>query len=171
MPGLEPTIFRVSLWHSTSVPHVLCTNTLKLNIFGAKYLSSFYSACLLILHSTRWLTMCVRILSNGSIIKQKWWQQHVLGCQPIRFCKVYHAYLGLKGTPVRIQHVEEIFFCLDIKKFWYSCEKDNYNDVNKHLFEKNVSTEKNPTFSRIELMISPIPSQLWSTAPLCHFCN
>jgi hypothetical protein len=171
MPGLEPTIFRVSLWHSTSVPHMPCTNILKLNIFGAKYLSSFYSACLLILHSTRWLTMCVRILSNGSIIKQKWWQQHVLGCQPIRFCKVYHAYLGLKGTPVRIQHVEEIFFCLDIKKFWYSCEKDNYNDVNKHLFEKNVSTEKNPTFSRIELMISPIPSQLWSTAPLCHFCN
>ncbi len=70
MPGLEPTIFMVSLWHSTSVPHVACTHTMKLNILGAKYLSSFYSACLLILHSTRWLTMCVRILSNGSI--QRW---------------------------------------------------------------------------------------------------
>ncbi len=62
-------------------------------------------------------------------------------------------------------------FCLDIKKFWYSCEKDNYNDVNKHLFAKNVSTEKYLTLSRIELMISPTPSLLWSTAPPCHLCN
>ena len=60
----------------------------------------------------------------------------------MRLCKVDHAYLGFKGTPVRIQHVKEIFFCLDIKKFWYSCEKDNYNDVNKHIFEKNLLTEK-----------------------------
>jgi hypothetical protein len=30
------------------------------------------------------------------------------------------------------------FFCLNIKKFWYTCEKDKdkYNDVNKHLFDK-----------------------------------
>ncbi len=63
------------------------------------------------------------------------------------------------------------FFCLNIKKFWYSCENDNYNDVNRHLFEKNVSTEKNPTISRIELMTSPIPPLFWSTAPLCCFCH
>ncbi len=49
--------------------------------------------------------------------------------------KGYHA-LGLEGTPVQIQHVEEIFFCLDNKKFWFTCEKDKYNDVNKHLFDK-----------------------------------
>ncbi len=28
------------------------------------------------------------------------------------------------------------FFSLNIKKFWYTCEKDKYNDVNKHLFDK-----------------------------------
>ncbi len=62
----------------------------------------------------------------------------------MRFCKVYHAYLGLKGNPVQIQHVEEIFFGLDIKKFWYSCENDNYNDVNKHLFwKKCINRKKN----------------------------
>jgi hypothetical protein len=34
--------------------------------------------------------------------------------------------------------VGKIFFCLNIKKFWYTCEKDKdkYNDVNKHLFDK-----------------------------------
>jgi hypothetical protein len=44
-------------------------------------------------------------------------------------------YSVLEGTPVQIQHVEDIF-CLDIKKFLYTCEKDKYIDVNKHLFGK-----------------------------------
>ena len=41
-----------------------------------------------------------------------------------------------EGTPVRIQHVEENYFFLDIKKFLYTHEKDEYNDVKKHIFEK-----------------------------------
>jgi hypothetical protein len=34
--------------------------------------------------------------------------------------------------------VGKIFFGLNIKKFWYTYEKDKdkYNDVNKHLFDK-----------------------------------
>ncbi len=43
-------------------------------------------------------------------------------------------YSGLKGTLVRIQHVEEIFLALYIKKFLYICRRDKYNDVNKHHF-------------------------------------
>ncbi len=34
------------------------------------------------------------------------------------------------------------FFCLDIKKFWYSCEKDNHNDVNKHIWKKMYQQKK-----------------------------
>ncbi len=42
-----------------------------------------------------------------------------------------------EGTPVGIQHVEEkLFFFLDIKKFLYTHEKDEYNDINKRIFEK-----------------------------------
>jgi hypothetical protein len=48
---------------------------------------------------------------------------------------VSHALLKLEGTLVQIQHVEE-FFCLDNKKFLYTCEKDKYNDDNKHLLEQ-----------------------------------
>jgi hypothetical protein len=36
----------------------------------------------------------------------------------MRFCKVYHAHLGLKGTPVRIQHVEEIFYAYILRSFY-----------------------------------------------------
>jgi hypothetical protein len=42
IPGLEPTTFRESLCCSTNVPHMPCTSLLKLDIFGAQYLSSFY---------------------------------------------------------------------------------------------------------------------------------
>ena len=47
-------------------------------------------------------------------------------------------YSESEGNPVRIQHVEENIFFLtySIKKFLYTHEKDEYNDVNKHIFEK-----------------------------------
>ncbi len=46
-------------------------------------------------------------------------------------------YSESEGNPVRIQHVEEnYFFFLHIKKFLYTHEKDEYNDVNKHIFDK-----------------------------------
>jgi hypothetical protein len=35
----------------------------------------------------------------------------------MRFCNVYHAHLCLKVTPIRIQHVEEIFFALILRSF------------------------------------------------------
>ncbi len=37
-------------------------------------------------------------------------------------------------------------FCLNIKKFWYTCEKDKFNDVNKHLFDKMYWQKKNSNF-------------------------
>ncbi len=55
-------------------------------------------------------------------------------------------YSGLKGTPVQIQHVAKIFFCLKIKKFWYTCEKDKFNDVNKHFFDKMYWQKKKSNF-------------------------
>jgi hypothetical protein len=45
-------------------------------------------------------------------------------------------YSESEGNPVGIQHVEEIIFFLHIKKFLYTHEKDEYNDANKHIFEK-----------------------------------
>ena len=45
-------------------------------------------------------------------------------------------YSESEGNLVRIQHVEEIIFFLHIKKFLYTHEKDEYNDVNKQIFEK-----------------------------------
>ncbi len=61
------------------------------------------------------LKMCVRILSNNI---------------------AYHALFSFRRTPVRIQHVEEKIFFLDIKKFLYTHEKDEFNDVKTHIFEK-----------------------------------
>jgi hypothetical protein len=40
---------------------------------------------------------------------------------------------------------KKIIFFLHIKKFLYTHEKDEYNDVNKHIFDKNELKEKNPT--------------------------
>jgi hypothetical protein len=71
-----------------------------------------------------WLTMCVRILSNSSIVKLK------------------------------VEMVVTTCLVMPTISFW-----------------QNVLTEKNPTCGRFELMSSHIPSLLWSTAPLCRFCN
>jgi hypothetical protein len=72
-------------------------------------------------------TMCVRILSNSSLIKLKA-EMVVTTCfatlPPCIEIPTNEQHSGLQGTPVRIQHVEEIFFCLDVKKFLYTCEKD-----------------------------------------------
>ncbi len=60
------------------------------------------------------LTMCVRILSNNI---------------------AYHAQ-SQKGTRFESSMWKKIIFFLHIKKFSYTHEKDEYNDVNKHIFEK-----------------------------------
>jgi len=48
-------------------------------------------------------------------------------------------------------------FFLDIKKFLYTHEKDEFNDVKTHIFEKMYYQKKNPTCRRIEPLSSPIP--------------
>jgi hypothetical protein len=59
----------------------------------------------------------------------------VLGFCPITSLTMHYSVS--EGTPVGIQHVEEkLFFFLDIKKFLYTHEKDEYNDINKRIFEK-----------------------------------
>ncbi len=50
--------------------------------------------------------------------------------------KGYHALLRFKRDPGLNPACESNFFILDIKKFWYTCEKDKYSDVNKHLFDE-----------------------------------
>jgi hypothetical protein len=54
--------------------------------------------------------------------------------------KAYHALLSFKRDPGQNPACGRHFFCLDIKKFWSTCEKDKYNDVNKH--EKLYSQNK-----------------------------
>jgi hypothetical protein len=56
------------------------------------------------------LTMCIRILSNSSITKLKA-EMVVTTCfvMPTNKIKGMMHYSGLKGTPVRIQHVAKIF--------------------------------------------------------------
>ncbi len=41
MPGLEPTTLEMIIWYYSSVPYLPYKIIIKLNIFGAKYLSSF----------------------------------------------------------------------------------------------------------------------------------
>ncbi len=41
-----------------------------------------------------------------------------------------------KGTRFESSMWKKIIFFLHIKKFLYTHEKDEYNDVNKHIFEK-----------------------------------
>ncbi len=48
----------------------------------------------------------------------------------------YHALLSFGRDPGSYPACGGYVFCLDIKKFWYTCEKDKYNDVNKHFFGK-----------------------------------
>jgi hypothetical protein len=78
----------------------------------------------------------------------------------MRFCKVYHAYLGLRGTPVRIQHVKEICFAYILRSSDIPVKRIIIMMLTSIFFEKNVSTEKNQTISRIELMTSSMPSLL-----------
>jgi hypothetical protein len=49
--------------------------------------------------------------------------------------RVGHALLRLEGDPGSNPACGRIF-CLDNKKFLYTCEKDKYYDDNKHLFEQ-----------------------------------
>jgi len=39
--GFEPTTFRITLWFSTNVPHLPCSNVCRLGISTARYPSSF----------------------------------------------------------------------------------------------------------------------------------
>ncbi len=48
----------------------------------------------------------------------------------------WDALLRFKRDPGSNPACESNFFILDIKKFWYTCEKDKYSDVNKHLFDE-----------------------------------
>ncbi len=41
MPGFEPTTSRITLWFSTNVPHLPCSNLCRLGISTARYPSSF----------------------------------------------------------------------------------------------------------------------------------
>ncbi len=50
--------------------------------------------------------------------------------------KGYHELRKFKRDPGSNPACGKNFFGLDIKKFLYTCEKDKYNDVNKHLFDK-----------------------------------
>ena len=54
-------------------------------------------------------------------------------------------YQSQKGTRFESSMWKKIIFFLHIKKFLYTHEKDEYNDVNKHIFDKNELKEKNPT--------------------------
>jgi hypothetical protein len=48
--------------------------------------------------------------------------------------KAYHALLRFKRNPGSNPACGRNFFALHIKKFLYICERDKYNDVNKHHF-------------------------------------
>ena len=62
------------------------------------------------------LTMCVRILSNNI---------------------AYHALFRVRREPGSNPACgRKKFFFLDIKKFLYTHEKDEFNDVKTHIFEK-----------------------------------
>ncbi len=50
--------------------------------------------------------------------------------------KGYHALRKFKRDLGLNPAFGKTIFDLDIKKFWYTCEKDKYNDVNKHLVDK-----------------------------------
>jgi hypothetical protein len=43
---------------------------------------------------------------------------------------------GQKGPRFESSMWKKIIFFLDIKKFLYTHEKYEYNDINKHIFEK-----------------------------------
>jgi len=89
--------------------------------------------------------MCVRILSNSSIRKIKA-EMVVTTCFGMPTNKIKHTmhYSGFKRDPGSNPVWERNFFCLDIKKFLYTCERDKYNDVKKHHFEKKCINRKNP---------------------------
>ncbi len=61
------------------------------------------------------LTMCVRILSNNI---------------------AYHALQFQKEPRFKSSMWKKIIYFLNIKKFLYTHEKYEYNDINKHIFEK-----------------------------------
>ncbi len=58
----------------------------------------------------------------------------------------WDALLRFKRDPGLNPACGKKFFCLNIKKFWYTCEKDKFNDVNKHLFDKMYWQKKNSNF-------------------------
>jgi hypothetical protein len=54
----------------------------------------------------------------------------------------YHALQFQKGPRFESSMWKKIIFFLDIKKFLYTHEKYECNDINKHIFEKCIDRKK-----------------------------
>ncbi len=63
---------------------------------------------------------------------------------------------------------KKIIFFLDIKKFLYTHEKDEFNDINKHIFEKMYKQKK--IWQVVGLNSCPHSNQSCSD-PLRHFAT